>query len=78
MKKLIYTKHALERMEERGILIQEVALCFNNPQKTTEDYQNAIFYKIFGRKLLILICHKIPGGYKVITVIKTSKIYKYI
>ena len=63
-----FTRHAIKRIEERGIYLKEVAECIFFPDKVRKDLNN---------KLLILVCIVTDERCKIITAIKTSKIDKY-
>lgn len=82
-----FSFHALERIKERSIKKSDVEKFIKFPDKIEISNINAnrlLFKKIyFNQKhkkdhLLMLICEKENGILKIITIIDTSKISKYI
>ena len=74
-----FTRHAIKRIEERGIYLKEVAECIFFPDKVRKDLSTTIYTKldVANNKLLILVCIVTDERCKIITAIKTSKIDKY-
>jgi hypothetical protein len=86
MLKIVFTKHALERLKERGILEREAKEFIKNPDKVERSVKfpkRLLIKKIyFNRRLgkdhlLLIISEKENSVLKIITVIDTSKISKY-
>ena len=79
-RRIRYTKHAIERMIERGITKEQVEDCIKNPTNITHDkYCNKIFQKLIDHKKLLCVIIKYENNdIKIITTYKTSKIPKYI
>jgi hypothetical protein len=86
MIKIAFTKHALERLKERGISEKEVREFIKNPDKIERSLKSPNRFLIkkiyFNRKLkkdhlLLIILEKENSILKVITIIDTSKISKY-
>ena len=77
---IIFTRHAIKRIEERNIKLREVIICFKNPDKIRTRENTEIYLKLDNskKKLIILICSITEERCKVITVLKTSKIQKYL
>ncbi|MDP3792175.1 MAG: DUF4258 domain-containing protein [bacterium] len=78
-----FTRHALERMEERSISKKIIDSAFAKPTKVSYDYNNLILikkqYKRRGTDRLLMIVGKLEkGDFKIITIIETSKIRKYL
>lgn len=78
-----FTNHAIERMKERSISKRLIGIAFANPTKVLYDDNDRILikkiYKRRGIDRLLLIAEKLEkGDFKVFTVIKTSKIRKYL
>ncbi len=73
--KVILTKHALERMKERGIE-------FGDIEKTLKSYDrikgNKYIKKINSYVLVVVVGKESEGAIKIITVFKSSKIGKYL
>lgn len=78
---IIFTKHALERIEERNISLSEVAECLYNPKKINffEEGKRVHYGLNSAEKyLLILVCSIKDESCRIITVIKTSQIKKHL
>jgi len=75
-----FTLHALERIKERGITLEEVVQCLIYLDKIERDSGKTVFYKLNDKKteLLILVCTIDNVSCKIITAFRTSKIYKYL
>jgi len=86
MKRIIFSSHALERMEERGISQEFVIKAISSPDKIEEDANHSsrflikklYFNQALAREHLLMIVFEINSSLiKVITIIDTSKISKY-
>jgi hypothetical protein len=84
--KIVFTKHALERMKERGVSEAEVKSFIRNPDKVEYSLKVPIRFlikkiylnwKLKRDHLLLIILEKENSILKVITIIDTSKISKY-
>lgn len=77
---IIFTRHALQRIEEREIRLAEVIKCLASPTKIKFSEGKAIYLKLNQKEqyLLILICSIDADSCRIITAIKTSKINKYL
>lgn len=84
--KIVFTKHSLERAEERAINKKDLKDAIHFPDKIDESSQNnrrflikKIYYneELKAEHLLMIICEKEEGIIKIITIIDTSKISKY-
>ena len=84
--KIVFTKHSLERAEERAISKKELRDAIYFPDRIDESSQNnnrflikKIYYneKLRADHLLMIICEKEKEIIKIITIIDTSKISKY-
>lgn len=85
--KVKFSKHALERMDERGIKQSDVEKFIVFPDKieiSSINKNRFLFKKVYFHKkykkdhILMIICEKESGAIRVITIIDTSKISKYI
>lgn len=81
--KYFLTHHASERMKERSISKKLIDLAFANPTKVLyDDNDGVLIKKLCKRKgvdRLLIIAGKVEkGDIKIITVIETSKINKYL
>ena len=74
---LVFTKHVIERMEERKISFHEIVKCLTNPNSMDEEDGVSKYYKVNG-KLLIVVCSFHEDYCTIITVIKTSQIDRYL
>lgn len=77
---IIFTKHAIERIDEREIRFTEIIQCLASPTKIDFSEEKIIYYKLDLDKqyLLILVCSIDTNSCKIITAIKTSQIKKYL
>lgn len=84
--KIIFTKHSLERAEERMINKKDLnyAICYPDKiDQSSKDSKRILIKKIYHNEklkadhLLMIICEKESDVLKVITIIDTSKISKY-
>ena len=78
---IIFTRHALERAEERNISLSEIAECLFDPTKI-QHLKNGkeMYYRLnsTANYLLILVCSIKDESCKIITVIKKSQIKKHL
>lgn len=83
---MIFTKHARERLRERGLTIAQIRRFLAQPDKIEISavepkralYKKLYFNERFGRDHLVLMfCEKSDAVVKLITIIDTSKISKY-
>ena len=76
------TRHAKERMAERGISVKLLEDALRNPTKLLHDEKDKMmFKKLYGKKnnrLLIVIAERAKDQLKIITIIDTSKPEKYL
>jgi hypothetical protein len=86
MIKITFTRHALQRLKERGLSEKEVKKFITNPDKIAPSLKHQkrfLIKKIYWNQklqkdhLLLIIVEKENSVLKVITVIDTSKISKY-
>jgi len=82
-----FLPHALKRMKERGIKQEDVEKFIRNPDKIEISKINRnrflikkIYYNKIYRKdhLIMIIGEREDNSFKIITIIDTSKISKYI
>lgn len=85
--KIKFSAHAMERIKERGILQDDVEKFIKSPDKIEISAINSdrflvkkIYYnqKYDKDHLLMIICKRENNIFKIITIIDTSKISKYI
>ncbi len=77
--KVNFSYHAINRMKERGITKKEVIDTLKSPDKY--ELRGDTFANMKMRKnkhLLIVVFKRLVNGYKVIIVIDTSKVEKYL
>jgi hypothetical protein len=86
MLKIVFTKHALERLKERGVSEKEAREFIRNPDKVERSLKfpkrflikKIYFNRRLGRDhLLLIVSERENSILKIITVIDTSKISKY-
>lgn len=75
-----FTMHAINRIEERGIMLRDVVVCLNSPDKVDQKGELIYFKKLYkeNKRLLICVCSVDTDSCKIVTVIDTSKISKYL
>lgn len=77
------TKHAKGRMSERGILVKHVEEVIANPDRVGKDKKgNLLYKKRYHRsgkdRVLIVVCVKEGVGHRILTVIESTKVKKYL
>lgn len=78
-KNILMSTHARQRMETRKISEREILNALNFPDKKLLNNGMNVSMKKRGNKHLLIIIHREIGKYqKIITVIDTSKITKYL
>ena len=78
-----FTRHATDRMKERSISKKVIDLAFAEPTKVLyDDNDRILIKKLYKRRgidrLLIIVGKLEKGDFKIITIIETSKIRKYL
>ena len=77
--RIILTNHARMRAQERWITINEIFSTIESPDKIEEQEENIICFKKFWNQYLTLVYAKdSEWSWIVITVLKTSKLRKYL
>lgn len=81
--KVVFTRHARERMKERLISREDVVEALENPTKVGYDKDGKILvkktYQKEGKERLLLIVGRISREtFKIITIIDSSKVKKYL
>jgi len=62
-----FTKHAFERMKQRGISKEEVLLAINNPEIMIKKHGKHYYRKILIRGNIEIVCDKRENNIKIIT-----------
>ena len=77
---IVFTHHAMKRIEQRNISLSEVIECLSLPDKMVKKEDVVIFYKlsIDGKYMVFLICSIEKKECRIITVIKTSQVNRYL
>lgn len=79
MDKVIFTKHALDRMEERDISKTEVYDCFRNPDRSCKKDGKVLSMKLRQNAQVLIVVYEQKKSIKVvISVISSSNIRKYL
>jgi len=77
--KIYFTSHALQRMKERNIKKQEVYDSLKYPDKIAHKENTIVVMKLRkNNHLLIIIYNNLGSAKKIITIIDTSKVKKYL
>jgi hypothetical protein len=76
---VVFSKHALEQMELRGIFKTEVIAVIKNPQQVKKENGKKVFQSVIenGNYLMRIFVNDKVVPAIIITVYKTSKIQKY-
>lgn len=77
---LEFTIHALEKIKERKVSLKEIMLCLTNPDKVDRQEEKIRCMKLnrTERKVFILVCVIDEKKCKIITVIKSSQLNRYL
>ncbi len=76
---IIYSMHSLERMKEREITKNEVYDTILSPKKTVRKGATQMSMRIRPNGHLLIVVYTFAiDTYKIITVIDTSKVNKYL
>jgi hypothetical protein len=76
--RIILTNHARQRAKQRGVSIAAIWDCVLHPDSVDGDTDSRCYKKVAGHQLLLVYTKDADGNIVVITVIKTSKIEKYM
>jgi hypothetical protein len=76
--RIILTNHARQRAKQRGVSIAAIWDCILRPDDIDVGTDTRCYKKIAGRQLLLVYTKDADGNIVVITVIKTSKMGKYL
>ncbi len=66
--KIVFTKHAKERIEIRKLLEHEVLEAIKYPDKTIKKHDKYFYQKRLDKGTIEVCCEKIENNIKVITV----------
>ncbi len=72
-----FTRHALERMYQRGISPKDVKEAVNHPDIVLTSGNVKKYVKRIDRLLLVIIARPVEDGLLVITTFKTSQVKKF-
>ncbi len=79
--RIILTNHARLRAAQREVSFEQIVDCITNPDQISEEADDKLRYKKLqysGTHLLLCYTVNQQGDIVVVTVIKTSKIGKYL
>ena len=77
--RIILTNHARIRANERGITFEEISETILHPDHVTQQDKEIFIFKKLKNQYLYLVYSKDENGdWVIITVLKTSKIEKYL
>ena len=77
--KIVFSSHAAQRMQERSVSEEEIAVVIASPEKIGRQGESYIVMKKRENgHLLIVIYRELLDVIKIITVIDTSKVHKYL
>lgn len=75
------SNHARMRAQSRGVSFQEIVDCISSPDGISQQEDGKICYKkLQNQNRYLLLCYTVDesGTIVVVTVIKTSKVRKYL
>ncbi|EQB68183.1 MAG: DUF4258 domain-containing protein [Cuniculiplasma sp.] len=75
---IIYSKHSLERMHQRGISKETVELTILRPDRTQYKVEEKVAIKTIDKSVVIVVFKEMDDVIFVITTYKSSKISRYI
>lgn len=79
MKQIIFIRHALDRLKERGISRELVIEVIKNPDNVdSESERRKIVQKLIKGKLLRIVYDDEDEAIVVISAYSTSKVHKYL
>ncbi len=79
--RIVLTNHARLRAAQRGISFEQIVDCITNPDQISEEPDNKYCYKkLLNSASYLLLCYTVnkKGKIVIVTVIKTSRISKYL
>lgn len=79
--RIVLTNHARLRAAQRGISFEQIVDCILHPDQVSSEPGNKLcFKKLSNTRNSLLLCYTVDqqGKILVITVVKTTKIYKYL
>lgn len=76
--RIILTNHARQRAQQRGVSIAAIWDCVLHPDSVEDTGDRYCYKKVAGKYLLLVYTKDADGNIVVITVIKTSKVEKYM
>ena len=79
--RIVLSNHARMRAEMRGVSFEQIVDCITNPDQIDNEPDNKICYKrLLNQDKSLLLCYTVDndGTITVVTVIKSSKISKYL
>ena len=75
---IIFSKHALERMQERPLNKGRVEAALNDPDNVIKKSDHLLAVKRFDNRVVLVAYREIDGMYYIITAISSSKTNKYL
>ena len=75
---ILYSRHATQRMRERGIGSSDIELELLKPDRTTQLEEEKMAIKKINDRALIVIFRETNGMNVIITAFVTSKMDKYL
>ncbi len=76
--KIIFTLHAIERMKQRRISIEEIRNCLKFPDKMIIEHGICKCIRKVDNKVIIVVFRKEDNKIIVITTYKSSRVAKYL
>ncbi len=73
IERIVYTKHAEERIKQRSISITHIEEVVNDPENVVEENEIEISQKIIGDKLLRVVFKRTGNSIVIITAYFTRK-----
>lgn len=78
--RIVLSNHALLRARQREVTFEQVVDCIQNPDQISDEPEGKQCYKKLQNGKMLLLCYTVQAdqSIKVVTIILTSKIKKYL
>lgn len=78
--RIVLSNHALLRAQQRGVSFEQIIDCISNPDQVSDEPDGKKCFKKIQLDKMLMLCYTVDEdeSIRVITVILTSKIKKYL